>query len=97
MWKGVSKLGEDIKATRIEESRRMVAELLLYHALRNGRPVVLLVDKGEHWVVAVGLLGHRCLVADSADSELVVSYTQEEVMTRWKLAESGKAYWGVVL
>ncbi len=67
----------------INEKRPSVAILYLCAMLDDGRSAVLCVDDGSHWVAAVGLLGERVLVADSADSELVVSVTRTELAEWW--------------
>lgn len=77
----------------IREKRSDVALLKLEHAVNDGRPVLLVVDSGEHWVAAVGKLGDRYLVADSANTELVISMTAAELEARWK--DTG--YEGVLL
>src|SRR5690349_23329730 len=63
---------EGLEPRRIQETRADVALLQLLEALRAGRPVLLCVDNDSHYVAAVGTLGNRVLVADSADSELVL-------------------------
>jgi ABC-type bacteriocin/lantibiotic exporter with double-glycine peptidase domain len=78
----------------IKEKRAPVAVLMLCHWLERGRPAILCVDHGGHWVAAVGLLGDRILVADSADNELVLTYSREKLVERW--AGDGTCY-GVVL
>lgn len=58
---------------------------VLRDCLRCGDPLILSVDGGEHWIAAVGLLGVRVLVADSASADLVLSYTEEQLVERWDL------------
>lgn len=94
--KGILKAAQKIEGCSpivIRERRSDVALLKLEHAVNEGRPVLLCVDHGEHWVAAVGKLGERYLVADSANSELVVSYSTTEIEARWK----DTAYEGVLL
>jgi len=81
----------------LRESRADVAMLKLEAALRAGRPVLMVVDDGEHWVAAVGTLGGRVLVADSADNDLVLSYSPTELEHRWKEEGAGKPFQGVIL
>ncbi len=52
-------------------------------SLMAGSVVMMLVDAWEHWVVAVGTLGKRILVVDPGDNELVISYTGEDLLSRW--------------
>lgn len=80
----------------LRESRPDVAVLRLVAALRAGRPVVLAVDSDEHWVAAVGLLGERVLVADSADNELVQSLPLSQLLERWR-GTGRRPFYGVIL
>ena len=67
----------------LREKRGYVALLSLEHTVGKGRPALLVVDEGQHWVAVVGRLGDRFLVADSADNELVVSYDASTLLDRW--------------
>ncbi len=67
----------------IKERREAVALLWLSHFLATGRSAVLCVDNDTHWVAAVGLLGERILIADSADNELVLSLSRAKLAERW--------------
>lgn len=80
----------------IREQRGDVAILRLVASLRIGRPVILCVDGYEHWVAAVGLLGDRIIVVDSADADLALSYSAGEALERWE-GESRPAFIGLVL
>lgn len=84
---------EGCKPSILRETRRDVALLKLEHAVRRGRPVILCVQDGSHWVAVVGVLGERYLVADAADSELVLSLTVDELEAKWK----DTRYEGVIL
>jgi ABC-type bacteriocin/lantibiotic exporter with double-glycine peptidase domain len=68
------------------------AYLVLCDGLRNGRSAILCVDENEHYVAAVGIIGKRVLVADSALNELVVSYSETKLLDRW-----APDYWGLIL
>lgn len=70
---------------------------LLRSHLFEGRPVGLAVDNDTHWVVAIGLLGLRVDVADSADPEAVVSYSREELMKRWYTPGEPRIHYGVAM
>jgi hypothetical protein len=65
--------------------------------LASGWPVMLAVDNDEHWVGAIGLVGERVLVADSADGELVVVYDTEQVVNRWATATDPAKFYGIVV
>lgn len=73
-----------------------LAIAVLRDRLRCGRPCILSVDEEEHWVAAVGLLGERVLVADSASADLVIAYTPERLLSRWD-AGSEQSYYAIVL
>jgi hypothetical protein len=64
--------------------------------LVSGWPVALAVDEDEHWVAAIGVLGDRVLVADSADPELVLSYTRDQLLDRWRKPGDPPRYYGIV-
>lgn len=81
------------KGIVIKERRTSVALAFLEGALSRGRSVVLCVDNDSHWVAAVGLLGDRVLVADSADNDLVLSYDLAGLAKRWG---EGR-YYGIAL
>lgn len=76
-----------------------------WHALRSrllsGDPVLLPVDfDGDtmsHWLVAIGLLGDRVLVADGADPEIVVSYSEDQLRRRWKMDTDPARYYGMTI
>lgn len=88
---------EGVTAVEIKERRRDVAALKLRHSIHSGRPVILLwtsASPGDHWVAAIGLLGDKYLICDSADLELVISLGIESVCTRW---ECDGVYQGVTL
>lgn len=91
--KAVQSLG--CRGVVVKEKRAEVALLKLRHWLNHGRPMVICVDEGSHWVAVVGTLGDlRILVADPADNELVVSCDSAELVDWWA-AKSG--FYGVVL
>ena len=80
----------------IREKRGYVAMLTLRHSLNKGRPAILCVDKWEHWVCAIGMLGDRFIIADPADNELVLSYDAGAVAKRWS-HDNAQPYYGVIL
>jgi len=87
---------EGCDAVLLREKRSDVALLKLEHAVAAGRPVLITwstEEPGDHWVAVVGALGDRYLVADSADSELVLSYTAGELEAKWR----DSSYEGVIL
>lgn len=85
---------ETCQPAELREKRQDVAMLKLDKALQYGRPVILCVAENTHWVAAVGALGGRVLVADSADNELVLSKSLEQLTTWWY---SGTNYYGIIL
>lgn len=68
---------------------------LWYIVSERGRPVILCVDKFEHWVACVGYLGGRFMVVDSAEIGLVFYYTKEELEKRWEGPSGG--FHGIVV
>jgi ABC-type bacteriocin/lantibiotic exporter with double-glycine peptidase domain len=92
MMKAIRALG---RAPEVINERRLEVGLLWVEAwLREGRPVILCVDQSSHWVTAIGIMGKRVMVADSADNELVVSYSRAELVERW---ESDGRFYGIVV
>jgi predicted double-glycine peptidase len=67
----------------IAESAPTALSALRGH-LGAGHPVILSWDRGEHWVAAVGVLGTRVAVADSADSDLVRVMGQSTLARHWR-------------
>ena len=83
--------GDVFKVTRAGE-----AEVALWHCIsERGRPVILCVDVHEHWVCAVGYIGGRFVVLDSAETGLVFYYTGEELAERWVGPNGG--FYGIIL
>lgn len=91
----------------LEVMKYRYAEFSLAHAeaawrtlrsyLLDGNPVMLSVDSDEHWICAIGIIGTRILVADAADSELVLSYDREEMLRRWGSASDVVIYYGIAI
>lgn len=96
--RGIDKIKDScgLVSWEIRTGKKDVAVGLLHLALANGRPGLLLVDNGAHWVAWVGQLGMRILVADSASAELVVSVDPEAFFTRWH-CEGRDSYYALVL
>lgn len=65
-----------------------VALAWLRDGLLRGHVSLLAVDwegdQATHWVTAIGLMGARILVADSADPEIVLSLSERELQARWR-------------
>lgn len=70
--------------------------VLRWH-LSEGRAVGLAVDKDDHWIVAVGTLGARVLVVDSADPECTLSYTRDELLERWETPGDPVVRYGIAM
>lgn len=96
MRRAVQKIGMhpfSIRASRDESAWRE-----LCGALTLGTPTMLLVDKDEHWVAAVGMLGSdRVLVADGADGALVRSYFESELLERWRGRKKSAPFFGLIV
>jgi hypothetical protein len=69
----------------------------LRETLAKGHPVILSVDRDEHWVVAAGTLGGRIAVIDSALGELVVFYDRPEFLARWRGNRSSRPFYGIIV
>lgn len=79
------------------ERQSDVAMLRLLAAHRAGYVAILLVDSDEHWVVSFGTLGDQIIhVSDSADSEMVLHYTAEQLLARWR-GPGRKPYYGILV
>ena len=83
-----------ILAERLYERRSDVARSFLWSAINAGKSSVLLVDEFDHWVSVVGVIGKRYVVADSADNELLLFYSEDELLQRWCC---GDRYYGIVI
>jgi ABC-type bacteriocin/lantibiotic exporter with double-glycine peptidase domain len=85
----------------------LVAFGWLWHSLLYGRPVVLCVDRWQHWVVAVGLIGKRVVLFDPAryrhnTARLgTFSLPRGKLLKRWfaarRVRRNQPAYYGVNL
>jgi ABC-type bacteriocin/lantibiotic exporter with double-glycine peptidase domain len=93
---GARALGFKVE-TELRESRDDAAAAILWSHLHCGRVAILCVDASEHWVAAVGRVGGRYLVADGADAELVLSYSEGELLQRWRAPEARRGYYAAVL
>jgi hypothetical protein len=93
---GICKALRNLSIThaKLKTKDEFVAYSALLGCLSAGSPVLLAVDDDTHWVTAVGLLGSRVLVADSADGEVIVSLERGEVLDRWRCNDY---YEGVVV
>jgi len=84
-------------AYEIKEARDDVSILLLKEWLRRGGVAALAVDGDSHWVSCIGVSGARYLVADSDDSELVLSYSEGELLQRWQNPGAKRKYYGAII
>jgi ABC-type bacteriocin/lantibiotic exporter with double-glycine peptidase domain len=89
---------------RIAESIGGRAWATLRGHLLDGHPVVLCVDNWEHWVVAIGLLGDRVVVVDSADGKVCRTYDYEELEpswegrgTRWRRDRNNRPFYAIAV
>jgi hypothetical protein len=95
----LDKLKLNYQTLRLDaEGGESLAYDALLCALSRARPVILCVDKLAHWVGAIGRLGERVMVADSAHHEIVLSYNRRDLMARWMHdGENGAAYYGIIV
>lgn len=81
----------------MKDTHADVALLRLGAVLSDGRPAVLLVDSWEHWVAVVGRLGHRYVVADSADLRQTIHSTPADFADRWGYPGVRNGFYGIAL
>ncbi len=93
---GATRVGFDFRL-EFREKRDEVAILLLKNWIDCGAAALITVDADSHWVAVVGRLGTQYLVADSADNDLVLGYSEGELLQRWRNSESGKPYYALIL
>lgn len=68
-----------------------LASYTLRGALAWGSAAILGVDntdKDGHWIAAIGMSGENYIVMDSADNEILVTYTEEQLLQRWATVET---------
>ena len=66
--------------------------------LMMGDPVLLSVDNDEHWVVAIGIIGQRVIVVDSASGDLTLVVDASTLKSRWMIHhKSHDFYTGIVI
>jgi len=73
-----------VEVLNVCEKRQEVAGWLIESQLRSGNPGIIVVDNDEHWVSVVGLLGDTFIVADPADNDLLLFYSLQGLLDRWK-------------
>ena len=83
----------DLNGTVIKTKDAAIAYWALVGALEHGNPALLVVDNDSHWVAAIGILGSRVLVADSADAGVVVVTPAAKLMERWACP----AFYGLIV
>lgn len=85
MWRAVQTLKEScgLVPVKYQLGNSVAAMGMMWAALANGRPSVIIVDRGEHWVAVVGHLRNRLHVADGARAELILSYDLASFGERW--------------
>ena len=82
----------------LESGMPAPAIAMLRDALHRGRPAVLAVDRDEHYIAAIGMLGDRVLVADGANNEVVLSVPDYKLLLRWDNQTGlADAFWACVL
>jgi ABC-type bacteriocin/lantibiotic exporter with double-glycine peptidase domain len=69
--------------TVVNEKRFDVARLFLFEHLTNQGTAILCVDNYEHWVTAVGISGLGHIIIDSADENLVLFWSRDQLRSRW--------------
>lgn len=80
----------------VKERRDDIAPLILRNSLQ-GQCAIIVVDADSHWVAVVGTNGPRYLIADSAENELVLSYSEGELLQRWQNPGARKGYYALLV
>ena len=94
--RGIRKL--DYVPVALRASTSEEAWSLLIGWLYRGCPVIVSVDKDEHWATAIGALGpDRVHLVDSADGAVVVTWDKEQFLEKWKGRDRRRPYYGVVV
>lgn len=81
----------------IREANAGIAWVTLRGHLAEGHPVLLAVDDWDHWVVAVGLIGSRVIVVDSADGAVVQVLDIGQLTGRWEYPGATKGFYGIAI
>ncbi len=85
------------RANVIKESDAGVALVALRGYLFHGVPVILVVDSGSHWVSAVGVLGSRVCVVDSADGGVTSCLETDALVGRWEWVGEKRPFYGIAV
>lgn len=96
LGRGARTLGFTVEC-EVKEARSDVAAMYLKGLVDRGTVPIIAVDADSHWAAVVGRLGNRYLVADSAENELVLSYSEGELLQRWNTPNVRKGYYAMVL
>jgi ABC-type bacteriocin/lantibiotic exporter with double-glycine peptidase domain len=89
-------LGRDLVCGNKDEACWGVGE-----AIEDGSPVVLLLDRRQHWAVCIGRIGDRFIVFDSTRTKQnkeehgVHVYRATQLASRWRQADG--TYYGIVV
>jgi ABC-type bacteriocin/lantibiotic exporter with double-glycine peptidase domain len=73
------------------------ALVVLRGYLMHGLPVILLVQDSEHWVTAVGTLGDKVVIVDSADGGMTRCLDSDATIQRWRQLGCKKSFYGVAV
>lgn len=65
--------------------------------LTTGCPVILIVDKDDHYVVAAGVLGERVVIIDSASGSVCFVYNKKDLIERWRGPSKRHPFYGCAL
>lgn len=81
----------------LRESNAGVAWVTLRGHLAEGHPVLLAVDDWDHWIVAIGILGDRVILVDSADGSVVQVLDIANTLLRWQYPGATKGFYGIAV
>lgn len=78
--------------------RRMRSMQWLQSTLLNTGPVLLTVDRWQHWVTVIGSLTQTTFwVFDPATDEGLMAYDYDELADRWRFSSKKPRYYGIGL
>lgn len=104
--RGTMAAGIKRAATKLQLRVGVVSDndgLKAWYALRGrlaaGHAAVLVVDDGEHWVAAIGMLGDRVVLVDSAASvrKFVSTCDRDELLRAWRCDGERHTFYAVTV
>lgn len=95
LMRALSTLGH--RPIQLRETDPGVAVMTLRGYLLHGVPCILMVDSSSHWVAAIGTLGPRVCVVDSANGGVVSCLEEDDFMARWHCPAETRPYYAIAV